>query len=243
MFIGEDYVQVCWVNDGQKKPVIILGHGLGGDSSQMLSTGRALADAGFFVLMPDAPSHGQTKNAAPSCLVEVVKASSRQYDQLLDTFQDDPNADTARVGAAGFSMGAMTAFYFAANSRHTVTAIGPCCGTPDFMELIGQNVAYLHCPAAGSFGEGAYADPARQKEMDRLLQEASPMDKLLCMPDLHVFMQNGEEDAFFSLRAVARLADNGENAELRVLAGQGHIYTEDMRRQMADFFVRVFLSK
>ena len=83
---------------------------------------------------------GQNRGTGPDCLVEVVIATSDLYDRLLDAFAEDPNADTGRVGVTGFSMGAMTAFYYAANGRHPVTAAAPCCGTPDFTEP----VSYTH---------------------------------------------------------------------------------------------------
>ncbi len=241
LFVDGAYVRVCYLDNGEKKPVVLVGHGLGGDSAGMLSTGRALADAGFFVLLPDMPNHGQNRGTGPDCLVEVVIAASGLYDRLLDAFAEDPNADTGRVGVTGFSMGAMTAFYYAANGRHPVTAAAPCCGTPDFTELSGQRVAYLRCPVTGSFENGPCVDEARQREIDVLLREASPLEKLKDRPGLRLFMQNGDEDAYFPLQAVRELADSMDGAQLEVLSGQGHIYTEGMRRALTQFFVETLL--
>ncbi len=103
-------------------PAILLLHGLTSDKDAMLkSYGISLVQHGFAVLALDAPFHGERKSKDPDIsaadtgnFAEAVREGTREYRKALDWLCARKDIDAHRIGALGYSMGAMMTVILAA---------------------------------------------------------------------------------------------------------------------------------
>ncbi|MDZ4857779.1 MAG: alpha/beta fold hydrolase [Candidatus Hydrogenedentes bacterium] len=119
-------------------PLMLLLHGWSGGKDDWWEDGnyvsggelrKALLDAGYAVLALDAPAHGERSNEidymhvnkfedpdAPEKLAyftftEIALQTVKDYRRALDYIAERGDADMARIGILGYSMGGMDAFY------------------------------------------------------------------------------------------------------------------------------------
>ena len=98
--------------DGTRRPIILLSHGTGGTAAQLSWLAEPLAAAGFVVAGVN--HHGNTaaedryRPAGFALPWERARDLSVLLDRLVADSVIGPHLDTARVGAAGFSLGGYT---------------------------------------------------------------------------------------------------------------------------------------
>ncbi|TXR46691.1 dienelactone hydrolase [Phyllobacterium endophyticum] len=112
--IGFDYstaVQDCPLT-GEKLPLIVISHGVGGWSGNYHSLAEALADAGFVVAAVNHPrDSGQSKTRDPNDIASMTQRPvdmTRLVDFMLDLWSNASQLDPARIGVFGFSRGGFT---------------------------------------------------------------------------------------------------------------------------------------
>ena len=97
----------------QKRPLVVLSHGTGGAAATMAWLAHALAEAGYIVAAVD--HHGNTMAESKELLEGFIvwwerpKDLRAVVDHLLADPELGPRIDAARIGVAGFSVGAYTA--------------------------------------------------------------------------------------------------------------------------------------
>lgn len=113
-FVTSDELTIRgWYVPSQNGAVVILGHGHGGSRMDVLAEARALARHGYGVLLFDWRAHGAS-GGEKSTWGELEK---RDATAALDFVSSRPDVDATRIGALGFSMGAMTLVQVAATDQ------------------------------------------------------------------------------------------------------------------------------
>jgi dienelactone hydrolase len=113
------------IKAGEKRPVIVLQHGRGGDPWTAMSTGsyyesgRVLADRGFVVFTPFGNWTGETRFRWIDRVAKPTKASiwstvGREHQQLIRWFKTLPFVDPDRIAIYGKSIGGQAAALVAA---------------------------------------------------------------------------------------------------------------------------------
>ena len=137
---AEVAVLVCSPAGAARAPAVLFFHGLGVDRNVHRKEGRALAEAGLVAVLPDAPHHGERRDALVD---EIRRASGADVDRLLIRLVEDGAAEVPAlvdhllaaghpaVAVAGISMGAYIALAAAANEPR-LAAIASLLGSPDW---------------------------------------------------------------------------------------------------------------
>jgi predicted dienelactone hydrolase len=112
--IGFDYstaVRDCPLT-GEKLPLIMISHGVGGWFGNYHALAEMLADAGFVVAAINHPrDSGQSKTRDPNDIASMTQRPvdmTRLVDFMLDRWSGAPQVDPARIGVFGFSRGGFT---------------------------------------------------------------------------------------------------------------------------------------
>jgi dipeptidyl aminopeptidase/acylaminoacyl peptidase len=103
-FQSRDGVQIHgWYVAPRNKSLVILVHGYGGNRSQLLPEARALVRTGYGVLLFDLRGHGESGGDRTTLGV----LEQLDLEGALDFASTRPEVHDERVGAVGFSIGAM----------------------------------------------------------------------------------------------------------------------------------------
>lgn len=257
--LGSIPVLECYMDNGQKKPVVIVEHGVTMRKEDMLSTLMALGKAGFHAIAIDAYGHGARQNTQQISMMEVAVRNTRDVDTVLSYYEASraDQADTVNFGVTGFSMGGMSAFYHAAYGIRKPNAIVPVAGTPDWLPLcdalpICRALLPLSYDASGNRAqiEGEEAMAAYRS----YAQEYQPMGSLEVNSNLAetpMLMMIGGDDATVSPSGCQELynvlnpdLENNPNPNVRLIiyGSQGHAYTQEEINQLVAFFKEQLLT-
>ena len=103
-FTTEDHTNIAgWYLPSRTGAAVIVLHGSEADRSSMLAEARALAAAGFGVLLFDLPGHGESDGR-----VERGRTERSALRAAIDFVTAQPGIAAQRIGALGFSDGAFT---------------------------------------------------------------------------------------------------------------------------------------
>ena len=102
-----------WYVRSRNGAAVVLAHGHGGQRAQLAAEARALASRGYGVLMFDARAHGASDGDRTTWGVD----EQLDVEGALAFLAAQPDVDSMRIGAVGFSMGAMTIAMVAARDR------------------------------------------------------------------------------------------------------------------------------
>ncbi len=116
-----------WYAPGAMSAAVILLHGWGADRTGVLIEARALAGAGFGVLLFDLPGHGESDGPA-----ELGEGSRLALVRAVDWLAQRPDVDSSRIGALGFSWsGYVLAQVAAKDARIRATVLESTPGDAD----------------------------------------------------------------------------------------------------------------
>lgn len=222
--IGDNTIMESYIPGGEEKPLVIVQHGITTSRVDVIKTVYKLAEAGFFVVAPDLYGHGERKNTDERELVmQGAVITSEGYDQIIEYYEDSKECDTDQFGITGFSVGGMVAFHYATYGTYKPTAIAPCISTPDWAGLKESYLAETMVPTGTP--DIPEDEPKKAKALD-VLNENSPMNEYLNMKNVHILMQNGEEDNIIGTRGVTNLyhllSKEGTDISLIIHPKQGH---------------------
>lgn len=200
----------AWYLPSRNRAGIVLAHGAGGDRSELLPEARALAGAGFGVLLFDWPGHGESEGEVHWS--EGERAALRAALRWLTARAD---VDPGRVGAYGFSMGGYVVAQIAAGDRR-LRAVALAAAPPDPAEqtrweyrrwgFVSQE------PALWAVRRGGLP-------LDRML----PRDLVPAIAPRALLVIVGAEDGVVPPFMARQLFDvAGEPKELLVIPGAGH---------------------
>ena len=109
---------------------------------------RGLADAGFLVVLPDAPGHGdrpagttlieRLRQSLPREFCADIEQAGDEAPALYDWLAARPEVDATRLGVAGLSMGGFTAALVAARLRDRLRAAVCIAGSADLAACMAE---------------------------------------------------------------------------------------------------------
>jgi pimeloyl-ACP methyl ester carboxylesterase len=108
-----------WYVPSTTGAAVLLVHGFGGDRSQVLPEARALAARGYGVLLYDLRAHGESDGTLTTWGV----TEQRDIEAGLAFLLSRPEVVPTRIGALGFSFGAMTLAEVAARDERIRSVI------------------------------------------------------------------------------------------------------------------------
>lgn len=227
---------VYFLDDYEKKPIVILQHGLTSKKEDVKDLATAIANAGYVVVTPDAAGHGEMKSKDRVSVVEMAEQTALNFETVLDYFQTSCYADVERIGLAGFSLGGLASFYYTANGEYNPKVVVSLCSTPDFDSLTDTYVAYQFCK------NGELSGVKNEKERDSLeeqIRSKSPYNKLLTDTDTCFFMVCGDADDVVPHEGNIRFYEEGKDVckdmKLLVKEKQKHEVTEEDLMQMLEY--------
>ncbi len=143
-------------SSSQRKPVVIVLHGTGGNKNDELPLLRKLAARGFVAISIDAPHHGQRSKLGrgnaehEEAFVQAYKSTSPNHEhpffydtvwdvmRLVDYLETRPDVDAKRIGLMGISKGGIETYLTAAVDQRIAAAV-PCIGVQSFKWALDNN--------------------------------------------------------------------------------------------------------
>ena len=187
-------------------PCVVFYHGFTSSSLVYSYFAVALAQAGFRVVMPDAPDHGERFSGdAQGRLLQfwpILQQSQEEFSSLHDALLTQGLVAEGRLAVAGASMGGMTALGIMA--RHPeVRCVACLMGSGYFSDLS----CTLFPPAADE-----------QRAIQAQLADGEPSRRLAQLADRPLLLWHGEDDdvvpAAESFRLQQALAQVGLDTNL-----------------------------
>ncbi|MBQ5473502.1 MAG: hypothetical protein IIT65_02155 [Lachnospiraceae bacterium] len=224
-------------DDGFKKPVIYLGHGLGNNKSSTYSLAAKLADNDYYVICADAYGHGDTESSEFLSASEIIIETGKNLDIIFSHCESNENADFSKLGIGGFSLGAEVGYYYISYGKYPVSVMCGCCGTPDFEELIGYNIAY----SKYKYGKWKdVTDSSGKSAINSILRDNNPISKIDNFIDVDMFFMIGEDDTTLP-NDVSKsfIYDHivGNNSQVKIYK-QEHEFTDNNYNDMLDYFIQ-----
>ncbi len=227
---------------GERGPLVVLLHGIGGGREGWGPTGAALAAAGFRALAVDQPGYGLSPAIEPFDLAGRAGAVQR----LIESTGD-------RAVVVGHSMGGMVAQELVARAPQAVSALVLAGTSPAFGPSDGEwqrnFLAARFAPLDAGCGMAglaetlvpamvaAGADPARvaaakalmagvpEATYRRALAALVRFDRRPNLPQIAVptLVVTGDEDRTASPEVAGRMAERIPGARVRILPATGHL--------------------
>jgi len=218
-------------------PCIIFYHGFTSSKLVYSYFAVALAQAGFRVVMPDAPDHGARFRGDARLRLrrfwQILQGNLEEFPALHEALTQRGLIDARRLAVGGASMGGMTALGIM--TRHPqVRCVASLMGSGYFTSL-----------ARTLFPPLEVATPEQQREFDAIVAPLAQWEvstQLERLADRPLLLWHGEEDdvvpAAESFRLQQALQEAGLDAQLTWLweAGVKHRITPQALEATADFF-------
>ncbi|WP_039055522.1 esterase [Enterobacter sp. Bisph1] len=220
-------------------PCVVFYHGFASSKLVYSYFAVALAQAGFRVVMPDAPEHGARFSGNVERRLhqfwQILRGNLEEFAALRDALLARELIDKQRLAVGGASMGGMTALGIM--TRHAeVRCVASLMGSGYFTSL-----------APRLFPPLTVTNPQQQREFDAIiapLAEWEVSTQLARVADRPLLLWHGEEDdvvpAAESLRLQQALQAQGLDAQLtwQWEAGVKHRITPQALSATTDFFSR-----
>ncbi|WP_233278261.1 alpha/beta hydrolase [Myxococcus stipitatus] len=225
-----------WYVPSRNRAAVVLVHGFAGNRAQLLFEARALARAGYGVLLFDLRAHGESGGDR----VTWGDAERRDVVAALDFVSHRQDVDPAKLGLFGFSMGGTTSL-LVAESDPRVKAVAAAGAYPaleaDVYSGYGRWGALSAEPVLWTLrGAGVDVDAVR------------PIDGMCRLQGRPLLLVNGDVDPDAPSKLQASLFRAAcEPKSLWVVPGAGHgeysrVAPEEYARRLREHFDRALLG-
>lgn len=246
-------------------PAVLVMHGHGSSKENIVGTdpssqtvGPLLAQNGYVVIAIDSYFNGERRGLGPSGDLERQEQRANQEmsqfkinlwfgrslwgmmlrdEQIaLDYLSRRPEVDARRIGASGMSMGSTRAWWLAALDERIQSLVGVACFTR-YRELIEQR--YLRAHGIYYFVPGML----QHFDTEAVMGLIAPRPFLALTGDSDAGSPlDGIRVLEKKLSEVYNLYQAPENFESIVYENTGHVYTDEMKDEMLDWFDRTLSS-
>ncbi|AMO50881.1 hypothetical protein GA0061071_102204 [Kosakonia oryzendophytica] len=223
----------------QPLPCVVFYHGFTSSKLVYSYFAVALAQAGFRVIMPDAPDHGARFSGDVQHRLgqfwQILRGNIEEFAALRDALEHRKLIEGQRLAVGGASMGGMTALGIMTHHPE-VRCVASLMGSGYFTTL-----------ARTLFPPLAVTDSAQQHEFDAIIAPLARWDvstQLARVADRPLLLWHGEQDdvvpAAESFRLQQALQDNGLDNHLTYLweSGVTHRITPQALEATVRFFLR-----
>ncbi|HDQ14684.1 MAG TPA: alpha/beta hydrolase [Sediminispirochaeta sp.] len=231
----------------QRVPIVLLYHGFTSSKERKLEHAYLLAQAGLFVVLPDAVRHGDREDEAFAALsfeqkaeflFEIVQETARETELLLEHYRQQSWIDTENSGIIGTSMGGMILFEYLANGGLNNIKTGvSIISTPDFGSVIDR--------ALEEYQNNFRRYP--QSEITRVKNE-QPLPRIRDLRNFPLLLLNAEDDPTIPFEPVRELYDElyrkyeqKDLVKMRYYRHTGHETTAEMMRESVRWMSRRLL--
>lgn len=223
----------AYKDDGTRKPLVFLLHGLTGYKESYGYLLSQFAQNGFHAVAFDASGHG-TRNDGAQSFYDIVLETGYDCEILLAYFSQDEMIDVNNYGAVGFSMGGMTSYWLAAYGKYIPRIIAPIASAADFTAI--QDL-YLTDTIVEN---GATTTDQRIHENGlKILQEINPINNIERFENTYTLICHGKADDLIPYTIdeafYGQLQELGYSTELYLYDDIGHVIPSD--------FVVVLINK
>lgn len=167
-------------------PILILLHASTSRKEAMTGLAKTFMDAGYVVVTPDLPGHGESVSDEPLDMFDIIQQAAHNIDIIRSMYENMMYADSDRFALLGNSLGAFTSLYYAAYSETKPQCVVSYYGSPDWSEVLDIGLFYTY----RQNGESVPMTTEEEKERLRTeITENSPdqnMEELLSVPLLLV---------------------------------------------------------
>lgn len=191
---------------GEKRPCIILLHGLGGNKSNVFLIGVALARRGYASFAIDIAGHGERPKIEGKAVFDLSLPQMRRLSaqtvldlrRAVDFLGARPEIDRARIGFVGISLGGIVGSVFVAEEPRVRAAVLWAAGG-DWGGLITRSAH----PFAQRFRKTGVTDPAKiahemaDVEPTRYIAQFAPRPLLLINGDRDTVVPRASTDALY----------------------------------------------
>ena len=228
MKIEEVPVIVYFQDTFDKKPLVLIQHGITSKKEEVSYLAKYFSKAGYVVVTPDAAGHGELKNSDKLILAELIKQTSENYDKVISYFEESMYVEIERTGVVGFSLGGLAAFHHVANGEHQPKVMVSICSTPDFEDLAKSSVANV------VFINDRETKERNKREAELLADEIiaeSPYEKLINNTTTSFYVLCGDKDNVIphegNIRFYDEMKDKAKDIVLKVKENQKHEVKEE----------------
>lgn len=223
----------------QPLPSVLFYHGFTSSKLVYSYFAVALAQAGFRVIIPDAPNHGARFNGDEARRLrqfwQILQGNLEEFSGLQTALTEAGLIADGRLAVGGASMGGMTALGIM-TQHPQVRCVASLMGSGYFLSL-----------ARTLFPPLEVTNPAQQREFDNIIAPLAKWDvseQLTNLADRPLLLWHGEADDLVptseSLRLQRSLQDAGLDENLTWLweSGVNHRITPQALQATTDFFSR-----
>lgn len=223
----------AYKDDGTRKPLVFLLHGLTGYKESYGYLLSQFANNGFHAVAFDASGHG-TRNDGAQSFYDIVLETGYDCEILLAYFSQDEMIDVNNYGVVGFSMGGMSSYWLAAYGEYIPKIIAPIASAADFTAI--QDL-YLTDTIVEN---GVTTTDQRIHENSlKILQEINPINNIARFADTYTLICHGKADDLIPYTIdeafYGQLQELGYPTELYLYDDVGHVIPSD--------FVVVLINK
>ncbi|HEX9371226.1 MAG TPA: alpha/beta fold hydrolase [Roseiflexaceae bacterium] len=235
-------------DDGARAPAIVFVHGwpwnrLGNQAGRsfipdrsvdLFVPARALAEAGFHVLLFDLRNHGQSDAALP---VTFGVNEARDFVGAVAMLRKRPDVDRARIGAIGYSMGANAIIYGIPRCQHIRAAVAV---QPTSLAIFAPRMARAVLGPAGPL-LAQLAEPLYQAFGAPSLDQIAPARAARHLDETKMLYIQGSGDPWGTLADVQAICDATPNVRPIVIAPStdrfgGYLYVNENPSKIVEFF-------
>jgi len=228
-------------NDGAaKKPMVLLYHGYLGRKEFILPQAYNLAANGFFVVVPDAYGHGDRSGSRIPELIDCAIRSAAEINGLIDRYRDSCEADYARAGLAGYSMGGMITFQYMTMEDKRIRAAVPVISTPDWASIVDGFNNRARLDELKSYG--IIKDDSELAGYRALAEAIQPINRYELMKDIPLLMLCGGNDPVTVPAGAQRLYEllkpiffDEESLRVKIFPGISHMDTIEMNMDLVNW--------
>lgn len=223
----------AYKDDGIKKPLVFLLHGLNGYKESFGYLLSQFANNGFHVVAFDAAGHG-TRNDGAHNFYDIVVQTATDCNTLLGYFAQNEFIDANNYGTVGFSMGGMSSYWLAAYAGAQPKIIAPIASTPDFLMI--QDLYLTDTIVENGVGN---TDANIHAAMLEVMNNNNPAYNIDNFANVYTLICHGRADELIPYAIdenfYNQLVEKGHSAQLNLYDNVGHVIPSD--------FVPVLISK
>jgi len=232
-----------------QKPVIIMLHGASSKKENYIEKAYYMAEAGFYVIVPDAYGHGEWKKNEAEPVVRDIKEglkfyteTSKYIDAIIESLKDNEDVDDQKVGLFGASMGAHTVFHnILSDRRPNIKVAATVNGSPVWTSAVDRYIDGIPKELQKLSDE----DISKIKDYVGKIQ---PISKKRNINELPLLIQSGELDDRIPLDEVVKSYDelremysDKTRIDHRIVKGIGHRTAPEMLLNAMGWFVKHLL--